>query len=128
MSKEDVPLLPFLKEMMRRRRRLPSQLAGDLGVSHATVSRWLSGKDIPNVKSCQKLTELSGVPLQKVLAVAGHVPRLTEKAPAEWPEFREYARQKYPHELDEDLIIMIEDLIERRRGKRHGRKDSEMGI
>ena len=31
-----------------------------------------------------------------------------------WPEFREYALQKYP-ELDEDLITMIEDLIERRR-------------
>ena len=128
MSKEDVPLLPFLKDLMRRRKQLPSHLAGDLSVSHATVSRWLSGKDIPNVKSCQKLTELSGVPLQKILAVAGHVPPLTEKAPAEWPEFREYARQKYPHELDEDLIIMIEDLIERRRGKRHGNKDSEMGI
>jgi len=35
------------------------------------------------------------------------------------PEFREYARQKYPTELDEDLITMIEDLIERRRAKRH---------
>lgn len=35
------------------------------------------------------------------------------------PEFREYARQKYPNELDEDLITMIEDLIERRRTKRN---------
>ena len=31
---------------------------------------------------------------------------------AEWPEFREYVRRKYPA-LDEDLISMIEDLIER---------------
>ncbi len=30
----------------------------------------------------------------------------------ELPEFREYARRKYP-ELDEDLLTMIEDLIER---------------
>ena len=30
----------------------------------------------------------------------------------ELPEFREYAREKYP-ELGEDLITMIEDLIER---------------
>lgn len=28
------------------------------------------------------------------------------------PEFREYAREKYPH-LDEDLVTMIADLIER---------------
>lgn len=29
------------------------------------------------------------------------------------PEFRDYARHKYPDVLDEDLITMIEDLIER---------------
>jgi len=33
------------------------------------------------------------------------------------PEFREYALQKYPKELGEDLITMIEDLIERQRAK-----------
>lgn len=30
---------------------------------------------------------------------------------SDWPEFGQYARQKYP-ELDEDLITMIEGLIE----------------
>lgn len=33
----------------------------------------------------------------------------------ELPQFREYARRKYREELDEDLITMIEDLIERQR-------------
>ena len=33
------------------------------------------------------------------------------------PEFREYARQKYPNELDEDLITVLEGLIERGRAK-----------
>ena len=125
MSTEEVPMVSFLKEVMRRRKRLPSQLAADLGVSHATVSRWLSGNNVPNTTSCQRLTEYSGVPLQKVLAIAGHVPKIAEKASHEWPEFREYARQKYPEELDEDLITMIEDLIERRRGRRYDqRKDT----
>ena len=41
------------------------------------------------------------------------------KSSNKWPEFREYARQKYPNELDEDLITMIEDLIERRRQNRN---------
>jgi len=104
---------------MRRRKRLPSQLAADLGVSHATVSRWLSGQDIPSTKSCRKLAEYSSVPLEKVLSLAGHLPRVAEAGPPEWPEFREYARQKYPDELDDDLIAMIEDLIERRRQKRY---------
>jgi len=92
---------------MRRRKRLPSQLAADLGVSHATVSRWLSGQDIPSIKSCRKLAEYSGVSVEKVLSIVGHLPRVAETSP-EWPEFREYARRMYPNELDEDLITMYD--------------------
>jgi transcriptional regulator with XRE-family HTH domain len=119
MSTEEVPIISFLKEVMRRRKRLPSQLASDLGISHATVSRWLSGADIPSTRSCRKLAEYSGVALEKVLSLVGHLPKVAEAAYPEWPEFREYARKMYPNELDDDLITMIEDLIERRRQKRY---------
>ena len=119
MSTKELPLITFLKSLMRRRRRLPSQLAKDLGISHATVSRWLSGDDIPNTRSCRRLGEYAGVPVENILFIAGHLPRVAETASAEWPEFREYARQKYPAELDEDLITMIEDLIERKRQKKY---------
>ena len=104
--------------------RLPSQPAADLGLSHSTVSRWLSGKDIPSTSSCRNLAEYSGVPLEKVLSIAGHLPRVAEAAASERPEFSEYAHQKYPDELDEDLITMIEDLIERRRARRYYAKGS----
>lgn len=125
---EEAPLISFLKELIRRNKSRPSRLAADLGFSHATVSRWLTGKDVPNTHSCWKLAEYSGVPLEKVLSIAGHLPELDEGAPLEWPEFREYARRKYPNELDEDLIIMIEDLIERRRQKRYDSgQNSSMG-
>jgi transcriptional regulator with XRE-family HTH domain len=124
MSKNDSTFIEFLKEVMRRRQRKPSQLAAELGISHATVSRWLSGRDIPNTNSCQRLADYSGVPVQKILAIVGHLPRVAERPVAEWPEFREYALSKYPAELDEDLITMIEDLIERRRVKKYGEKDS----
>ena len=128
-STEEVPLTSFLKELINRRKLLPRRLAIDLGISHATVSRWLSGTDMPNTRSCQKLAEYSGVPIEKILYIAGHLPRLADTTPPEWPEFREYARRKYPHELDEDLITMIEDLIERKRGKRYGAgKVTKMGI
>ena len=119
MSTKEVPIVTFLKEIMRRRKRLQSQLASDLGISHATVSRWLSGADIPSTKSCRRLAEYSGAPLEKVLAIVGHLPRVAEAGRTEWPEFREYARQMYPEELDEDLITMIEGLIEKRRQKRY---------
>ena len=123
MSTQEVPIVAFLRELMRRRKRLPSQLAADLGVSHVTVSRWLSGGDVPSTSSCRKLAEYSGVPLQKVLSIAGHMTGIMEQGPVEWPEFREYARRKYPKELDEDLITMIEDLIERRRHRNYETKN-----
>ncbi len=125
MSTQEGPIASFLKDLMRRRKRLPSQLAADLGISHATVSRWLSGADVPSIKSCRKLAEYSGVPVGKVLSIVGHLPRIAEIEHCDWPEFREYARQKYPAELDEDLITMIEDLIERRRGRKYESKDKK---
>ena len=125
MSTEDAPIVTFLKEVMRRRKRLPSQLAADLGLSHATVSRWLSGEDVPNTRSCRRLAEYTGVPAENILSIAGHLPRIAKIVLPAWPEFREYAHKKYPNELDEDLGTMIEDLIERRRQKRYNtRKDS----
>ena len=63
------------------------------------------------------------MPLEKILSLSGHLPRVAETIPTEWPEFREYAHRKYPNELDEDLITMIEDLIERRREKKYGNSD-----
>jgi transcriptional regulator with XRE-family HTH domain len=113
-----VPTVTFLKELMYRRERLPSQLAFDLGVSHATVSRWLSGAGTPNTKSCRKLAEYSDMPLKKVLSIVGHLPGVAKTRSPEWPEFREYARRMYPDELDEDLVTMIEGLIERGKQKK----------
>ena len=127
MSIKNTSFAVFLKEVMRRRKRKPSQLAADLGISHATVSRWLSGDDIPNTSSCQRLADYSGVPVENVLSIVGHITRVSEKKVEEWPEFREYARKMYPEELDEDLITMIEDLIERRREKKYEVKKRGLG-
>ena len=109
---------------MQRRKRLPSQLAADLGVSHATVGRWLSGADIPSTRSCRRLAEYSGVPLEKILSIVGHLPGIAEKALPEWPEFREYVERKYSVELDEDLVTLIEDLIERRRQRKYDKENT----
>ena len=119
MSSKGYRIVRFLKEVMRRRKRLPSQLAADLGVSHATVSRWLSGKDIPSITSCWKLANYSATPMDKILSIVGYLPRVAENTPVDLPEFRDYARLKYPSELDEDLVTMVEDLIERRRIRRY---------
>jgi transcriptional regulator with XRE-family HTH domain len=110
----------YLRDLMSRRKRSASQMARDLQISHTTVSRWLSGKDIPSIGSCRKLGEYSGTPIARILSITGHIAETMTQIPAELPEFRVYAQLKYPKELDEDFIIMIEDLIERRREKTHG--------
>ncbi len=115
------PIVALLREIMRCRNRLPSQLAADIGVSHAPMSRWLHGIDSPDTVSCRRLAEDSGVPLRKVLAAAGHLPMVAESVADSWPEFREYASKKYGTERDDDLITMIEDLIERRRDRKSDR-------
>lgn len=111
-------IIEFLQDLMRKRKKLPSQLAADMGVSHVTMHRWLAGKDTPSTASCRILANYSGVPIQQVMASAGHIYDITETNAMAWPEFREYARQKYPGELDDDIITMVEDLIERRRQQR----------
>jgi len=105
----------FLNELMQRKRFHQYELAVALGVCHATMSRWVSGEDIPSIRSCQKLAQYSGWSVEKVLSLVGHLPEIDGGEPAEWPEFGEYARRKYPNELDEDEVAMIEGLIERRR-------------
>ena len=110
-------IIKILEELMRRRSKLPSQLAKDLGISHATVSGWLSGKYTPDTRSCLKLSEYSGIQIEEFLCAAGHMPQLNENSSFILPEFREYARTKYPEELGEDVITIIEDLIESNRKK-----------
>jgi len=92
MSPKRSRFVSFLKRLMLRQQLKPSQLAAKLSVSHVTVGRWLSGVDIPNTHSCKKLTDYSSMPIQKILAFAGHLPREVEESVADWPEFREYAQ------------------------------------
>lgn len=108
----------FLNELMRRKRVRPSQLATQLGVSHATVGRWLSGEDIPSVLSCRRLAEYSERSVTSILSLAGHLPAVQTSFPDSWPDLREYVRLKYSDLLDEDIVTMLEDLIERRRKRR----------
>jgi transcriptional regulator with XRE-family HTH domain len=118
MEREDsTPLVTFLTEIMGQRRCSPSQLATNLGVRYSTVHRWLHNKTLPSITSCVRLAEYTDLSLQKVLARIDYVPPLADSPPNTWPEFREYATQKYPNELDEDLIILIENLIALRRDR-----------
>lgn len=106
----------FLEGLMKRRGRLPCQLAADLGISHSTVLRWISGADLPSPQSCLKLANYAGLPADEVLAIAGHMPPVRRNGRSQLPDFAEYARLKYP-ELDEELVSTIALVIEVRRTK-----------
>jgi transcriptional regulator with XRE-family HTH domain len=112
--------IAFLQALMRRRGQLPSQFAADIGVSHTSVSRWLSGKEMPSFASCVKLANYTGVSLQRILHIVGHLAPAKEEVASELPDFREYVKRKYPRELNDDVVTIIEDLIERRRGQNGG--------
>ena len=122
--KTDSEIIDFLQELMRRRGRLKAQLAADLGVGHPAVYRWLTGIDVPTPASCRKIAEYSGVPLLQILAKAGHMPKAPVIPADQLPELRDYARGKYPDEIDEDLALALEYLIRLRRERRSKRPAS----
>jgi len=108
-------IVAFLKSVLAKRGNNASRMAMDLKVSHATIHRWLTGKDIPSTASCRKIASWSGFSLAEVLSKAGHIDTIPGTGQVQYPDFREYAHNKYPNELDEDIITLIEMLIERRR-------------
>ena len=74
MSTKNVLISTFIMDLLHEKNILPSHLASVLGVSHATVGRWLKGEDIPNARSCYKVAIFSGTSIEEVLRIAGHIP------------------------------------------------------
>ena len=111
------PLITFLTEIMDQHRCSPSQLATDLGVRYSTVYRWLHNKTLPNISSLRKLAEYTSLSLHTILSRIDYIPSFPHSPPNSLPEFREYAFQKYPAELDDDLVTLIENLIIVRRDR-----------
>jgi len=108
----------FLEDIQRQRGISLRGLGRESGVSASTLSRWREGKQTPSPKSCKMLAEYLSLPVEHILALAGHLKPLHKDSVDLLPEFAEYARGKYPDELDDDTIAMIEDLIYRRRRRR----------
>ena len=90
------------------------ELARAMEISRSQIYRVRDGKRGINQKFIIGATKaFPEYSLDDLFYVEGQPVKSSNKL----PEFREYARQKYPNELDQDLITMIEDLIKRRRAK-----------
>lgn len=105
----------FIKDIQRQRGLSLRSLAKETGISVSNLSRWRDGKQVPSPKSCSILADYLSLPTEHLLVIAGHLKPLHKEDAETLPEFREYARRKYPKELDEDTITMIEDLVYLRR-------------
>jgi transcriptional regulator with XRE-family HTH domain len=108
-------IVDFIKDITTQRGLSLRGLSRETGISASTISRWCEGKQVPSPESCRILAEYLSVSTEHVLALAGHLRPLHKEDADYLPEFREYATRRYPDELDEDIIEMIEDLIRRRR-------------
>ena len=86
---QDTPIMTWLRKMLKERHILAFYLAKQLGISHATVSRWLSGKDVPKPRHCEKLAILTGEHVLKILVLAGHLTK-TPELTVVYPPFREF--------------------------------------
>lgn len=103
----------FLTALLKRHGIKPGNLAKIIGVSHATVYRWLIGAAIPDAQSCGKLSTFSGIPLLHILYIAGHIKNdMTDGD--NLPALREYIEAKYPKVLPEEMIGAIEWMIDQK--------------
>ena len=61
-------LVNFLDFVIRYKKlKNYSSLAKELGISHATVHRWIHGQDKPNARTCMKLADLADTPVAYIL-------------------------------------------------------------
>jgi transcriptional regulator with XRE-family HTH domain len=72
MRTQTVPMRTFVKDILEEKQMRASQLARELGVSHATVGRWLNGEDTPSPQSCHKLSQFTNIPVERILRIAGY--------------------------------------------------------
>ena len=81
MSTSRQPFSLFIAGVLRQRHIRASHFAAEIGVSHATVGRWLKGEDVPCAKSCYKVAEFTAMPVEDVLRAAGHIPASRTREP-----------------------------------------------
>lgn len=62
-------------------------LAKTLGISKARISAYYSGKETPNEYACLKISELTGIPLDKVIASVKAESEKDEKRRIEWENY-----------------------------------------
>ncbi len=116
---QDTPIMTWLKKVLKERQILAFYLAKVLGVSHATVSRWLSGKDIPTPRHCERLAKLTGEHVLSILILAGHLTK-TPALTMAYPPFRAYMAKVHKGFMP-DLVDVMALAIDKWRVGNHAK-------
>jgi len=122
---EDRGLARYLESQLKQRDINYSQMARQLGVSHATIHRWLTGSDIPDAASCGKLAEWSGEPLHYILYIAGHTDVPLDRNGNDLPGFRRYLTMKYAGVFPDELVTVLEGMISQYHAKRRAKQEKK---
>jgi transcriptional regulator with XRE-family HTH domain len=62
----------WLRPLLLAKDMRQGQLARRIGVAESTVSRWLSGRNVPEPEQCAAIADVLAIPLTDVLRAAGH--------------------------------------------------------
>ena len=68
------PFSDWLKDELRRREWNMSDLARRLDISPSVVGRWIRDGRIPTPESCDRIADVLGLDVDRVLVLAGHRP------------------------------------------------------
>jgi transcriptional regulator with XRE-family HTH domain len=59
-------------------------LAKRLRVSKQAVSGWRNGRNLPDIVTCEKIAEITGIPLARVLGIVGEARAISTAEKAVW--------------------------------------------
>lgn len=109
-----------LRRLREARGLTQAEMGERLGMSEAGYRHYESGRARLSADQIPEVADALRMSVQDLLVAL----KLADPGPfgQPLPEFREYAHAKYPYELDDDLIAMIEGLIERKRQRESDRR------
>ncbi|HEY1138420.1 MAG TPA: helix-turn-helix domain-containing protein [Xanthomonadaceae bacterium] len=75
-----------LVELAKEKSNSPSysSLAKRLGTTSASVSNWRVGRNYPDAVTCEKIAEITGIPLARVLGIVGEARAISREEKAVW--------------------------------------------
>jgi transcriptional regulator with XRE-family HTH domain len=119
---DDTPFAQWLSVTMQRRGLSQAEVAREVGVADAQISRWKRGQVTPSVRYLHRIAETFHVPRAHLEQMAGYPvweaeeqidPSLTAEIEAHQARLRQVLEERLPPELWQSYMAACEALAER---------------